>query len=156
MRGLAVMVLGLAGCAQVFGVPSVSEAQITLDAGDAQTGTVGTALPTPLAVTILDGNQRPMSGFPVTFTVTMASGTVSSDMVTSDSDGNAQVTWTIGTIAGDNRVEVHRAGFSGDDPLVFTATGVAGPATSLVSASGDGQTGVVATALAAPVVVTAQ
>ena len=53
----------------------------------------------PLVVQVLDGANRPVSGVPLTWTVT-GGGTVTPPTSTTDNDGKATVTWTLSTAAG--------------------------------------------------------
>ena len=55
-----------------------------------------------------------------------------------DSNGEAQVHWTLGTTAGNNSIQVNAAGLP---PLSCTATGVADSVETIVKVSGDAQAG---------------
>ena len=71
-----------------------------------------------------------------------------------DAFGSAQTTFMIGPTAGTNVIVAHAA--IADASVTFMASGVAGPATTLLASAGDAQVGVVGSALAAPFVATAQ
>jgi plastocyanin len=58
---------------------------------------------------------------------------------TTDADGIASTTWTLGTASGARSVTVTAAGVTGS-PLFFQATALPGPPTDLLPVSGAGQT----------------
>jgi adhesin/invasin len=104
-------------------------ASIAATAGEGQSATVNTAVATPPAVVIRDGDGNPVSGIPVVFAVASGGGSVSGATVTTGPEGVAQVGgWTLGTQAGPNtlRAEVEGLELQGS-PVTFTATGTAGP-----------------------------
>ena len=90
--------------------------------GDAQTGTVGQALPTTLQATALDSGGTVVPGATVTFRAG-AGGTASADSVqTTDASGHATLTaWTLGPRSGTQSLAVT----SGGATSTFTATAVA-------------------------------
>ena len=105
--------------------------------GDAQTGPVGGALNEELAVQVLDRLDIPISGVSVAFAVVSGGGSVDVANATTNSQGRAATTWTLGAAAGLNTAEASVTGLA---PVSFSATGVAG---SVVVNEGDGQTGLV-------------
>ena len=111
--------------------------------GDEQQGAAGVALAEPLVVEVRGKNGSPWAGAQVTFAVTDGSGTLSATTVTTDADGRASTTLTLGPQAGTNTVEVTVAGL---EPVIFTAIGLA-VAQSLGKPSGDGQEGAAGAAL---------
>lgn len=81
--------------------------------GDGQTVGVGEALPEPLVVKVLDGNEERFAGVPVTFEVTegegtmepaMAVGLIPTDAFEDAREGEAQTTFTAGTAIGPQTV----------------------------------------------------
>ncbi len=103
-------------------------ASIELVAGDDQTATVGEAVPIDPAVVVRDAGGNPLSGIPVTFTVTGGGGRVSGNTPVTGEDGVATVgEWKLGPSAGANTLEAEVVGqdLSGG-PVVFSATGQAG------------------------------
>jgi adhesin/invasin len=102
---------------------------IAATAGDGQSATVNTAVPTAPAVVIRDGDGNPVPGIPVTFAVASGGGSVSGGTVTTGADGIATAGgWTLGTTAGTNTLVAQVEGLElQGSPLTFTATGVAGP-----------------------------
>ena len=97
-----------------------------------QSDTVGTAVAIPPAVLVTDASGNPVSGVSVTFAVTSGGGSITGGSASSDANGIAALTsWTLGSAVGTNTVTATAAGLTGS-PVTFTATGVAGPGTSLV------------------------
>ncbi|HEU0015749.1 MAG TPA: Ig-like domain-containing protein, partial [Longimicrobium sp.] len=125
-------------------------AQLVKVSGDAQTGTVGTALPAPLRVALRLMDGRPVPGVAVSWST--SSGSLSPTGGTTDANGEVASTWTLGTTAGGQAATASAAGAT---PASFTATAAAGAATALQKAAGDGQTGSPGTALPNPVTVRA-
>jgi adhesin/invasin len=103
-------------------------ASIELAAGDDQTATVGEAVAVPPAVLVRDADDNPLSGIPVTFSVTGGGGSVSGSPSVTGADGIAAVgEWRLGPAAGENTLQAAVVGqdLSGG-PVVFSATGEAG------------------------------
>jgi adhesin/invasin len=103
-------------------------ASIELVAGDDQTATVGTTVPIAPSVMVRDADDNPLSGIPVTFTVTAGGGSVAGSPSVSGEDGVAAVgEWKLGPSVGENTLQAVVVGqdLSGG-PVVFSATGEAG------------------------------
>ena len=100
--------------------------------GDEQEAAAGAALSEPLVVVVRDQNNNPLAGAEVTFAVTSGGGTLSAPTATTDENGRAAGTLTLG-LPGINTVIVSVAGL---DPVTFTATAEATP-----DFDGDGETG---------------
>ena len=108
--------------------------------GDAQNGTVGTALAQPFVVEVRDENGAVFEGVPVMFTVTAGGGTVAPEIATTDADGRAESLLTLGSGPGTNTVEVSIERIV--QTVVFSAEGTAPPEPTAPSiVSGDNQTG---------------
>ncbi len=108
-------------------VPPAS--QIAVISGQAQTGTVGQALPAPIVVETRASDNLPVPGVQVVFALTLGGGTLSADTLVTNSLGRASVTLTLDQTPGPRTVQVSSAGL----PAVnVTATGVAGAPTQLV------------------------
>ena len=75
---------------------NTTPAAIALTAGNDQIGNVGAALPAPIAARVTNAQGNPVSGKAVNFAVTRGLGTVASTTVTTDNNGVAQTTWTLG------------------------------------------------------------
>jgi len=121
---------------------------IELDAGDAQTGEVGLALPTSPSVLVKDAFDNPVPGAEVVFVVTGGGGSVTGSPDTTSASGIATVgSWVLGNTKGPNGLDATLASVG---TVSFTATGVPGPATKLQILGGDGQSAVAGSAVANP------
>ena len=119
--------------------------------GNAQTGTVGKELDNPFVAEVQDQNGDGLSGITVSFAVTIGGGTVSATSVTTNSNGQASTTLTLGSAAGSNRVVASASGIT--QTRNFNATGQATVATTVVEVSGDSQAGDTDAALPHPFIV---
>ena len=121
--------------------------------GDNQNDTVGVALAQPFVVEVRDENGEVFEGVPVVFTVTAGGGTVQPEIATTDADGLAQSTLTLGSDPGTNTVEVGIEGIA--QTVVFSAEATLPPPmpTTLSIISGDNQSGLTGDPLANPFVV---
>lgn len=132
---------------------------VVIEAGNNQTGTVGTALATPLIVRIRDSSGNPVVGTTVIFAITSGGGTLTPSIATTDANGRAQAAWTLGSFAGAQTATAT----AGSKTLTFVATGASAGGggggggaltpSQLVLVSGNGQTGNVGQTLASPIVV---
>lgn len=121
-------------------------ASVTLLTGAAQSVTVATSVPLAPSVVVRDAHGNPVPGVPVTFAVTAGGGSISGGATTTNAIGVASLgAWTLGTVAGSNALS---ATVSGLPPVAIGATGLAGPAATMVAHAGAGQTATVATAVA--------
>jgi hypothetical protein len=121
--------------------------------GDGQSAPVSSVLPEPLMVQVTDGFGNPIPGVDITWTAD-AGGSVTDAHTTTGPDGLTSVRRTLGPSAGTQHTLASAPGLAGS-PVDFTHTAVAGAATVLELVSGDEQSGLVGTALPAPLVVRA-
>ena len=84
-----------------------------------QQGPAGGILGDPFVVRVLDQNGDPVAGATVTFTVTTGEGTLSVTTATTDENGRAATTLTLGSQPGTNTVVATAADL---EPVTFTAT----------------------------------
>jgi hypothetical protein len=91
--------------------------------GEDQVGLVGARLADSLVVKVTDQQGDPLSNVTVTWAMISGGGTLSQTRSRTDIDGLARIAWTLGTVAGVNKLNATVSGLS---PLVFTATGRAG------------------------------
>jgi Bacterial Ig-like domain (group 1)/IPT/TIG domain len=131
--------------------PNPTPTTLAKVAGDNQAGVVGSMLPTTLTVQVNDQNGNPMSAVNVTFAA--AQGSVSAATVNTDANGQASVSWTLGITAGQQQVAA-RVTSVASITTTFTATAGAAAADAVSGTAGDGQTGLVSTALTSPLEVT--
>jgi hypothetical protein len=122
-----------------------------------QSATVNMAFTNGLGVVVKDASNNPVSGVNVTFTApaTGASGTFSNTTATimamTNSSGVAAVPFTANTAAGAYMVSATATSLP---TVTFSLTNNAGPAASVVYDSGSGQSAVINTPFANPLVVT--
>jgi plastocyanin len=107
--------------------------------GNGQTGTVGQVLADPLTVVVTQGGQ-PAASVTVNWSTTAGGGAMTPPSGTTDANGMASSSWTLGPVSGSQTARATIAGASGS-PVTFSATAIAGAAATLAKAAGDGQTG---------------
>jgi len=117
--------------------------------GDNQQGIVGTNLGSPLVVRVIDIHGNAVANALVDFAVEQGGGSVSPAQATTSADGQASTILTLGTTAGVNKVRATVPQLNGFYVL-FTARGMAGPATAMAYHSGNEQTGTVGRELVFP------
>ncbi len=117
--------------------------------GDEQQGPAGADLAEPFVIKVRDQNGNTLAGAAVTFEATAGGGTLSAQIVATDTSGMVAVTLTLGAQPGTNTVV---ATVSGLDPVTFTATGLA-IARTMKKASGDEQQGAAGAELAEPLTI---
>ena len=101
-----------------------------------QTGTVGTALSTPLSVKVVDQNGNAISGATVSWAVAANNGSLSGSTSATDASGIATIVWTLPGAAGNYSAT---ASLANGQAVTFTATATAATATSLSIVSGNNQ-----------------
>lgn len=133
-------------------------ASVTRSAGQSQTATVNSAVAVAPAVLVRDQFNNPVAGISVTFAPAGGSGSVTGGTTTTNASGVATVgSWTLGTVAGGNTLNVTVTGIGGA-PLTFSATGTPGAAANLAVSTGNNQAAIAGQAVTTPpaVVVTDQ
>jgi alpha-tubulin suppressor-like RCC1 family protein len=134
--------------------PSGPPAAIVVASGNDQQATVGTALPQPVVVRVVDASDRPVVDALVTFVVTSGGGSVALGTAETDEDGHARDFWTLGTSAAvAQTVEARIAGSAALLVATFSATATPGAPTALAIAGGNSQTAQVQATLPAPLAV---
>lgn len=127
--------------------------QLTIVSGDNQTGGVGQPLPNPIVVQLTGAG----SGIPLVFSVVAGGGSVAHPSVMTDATGTAQVSWTLGTTAGPNAVQVAVQNIPQISPVTLHATGeTIGAPARLAIVAGNNQTGAAGFPLPDPLVVQVQ
>lgn len=124
--------------------------------GNHQTATIGTILPDPLVVEVLDSAGQPVAGQPVVFSLSGNNGTLADGgrrvVAVTGTSGRAGAQFTLGTRAGvaNQVVEASAAGFAG--PAVFTATALPAAPETIVVDSGGLQVGVAGRGVPRPLI----
>ena len=90
--------------------------------GNNQTGSAGQPLANPFVVKVTDAKGNLVSGATVTFAVTAGGGVLSPAIATTNTQGLASTTLTLGSNAGVNTVSASSGALTGS-PLTFNATG---------------------------------
>ncbi len=127
----------------------ITVSKTTAGSGDAQTGTVGQPLASPIQVVVTE-NGSPAAGATVNWSTTTAGGTLTPASGATNADGVASSSWLLGTVSGAQTAGATVSGASGS-PVTFTATAAAAAAATVAKAGGDGQTGEINRQLALPV-----
>jgi len=104
--------------------------------GQSLSGVVGQSLSAPVTVLVTDQNGAPVANATVSWAVNASSGTLSAPSSTTDANGMASVTWTLGTVAG---VDSLTAQLSNGASAIITATAAPSSVASLTIMSGDNQ-----------------
>jgi len=130
-------IAALGACDSEDFINVVAGTQLVISAPtNGQTAPVGTALPLPLSVRVLDPAGNPVAGATVSWAVIGNGGAVSAATSESDVYGDASVVWTMPALTGVYSVQASlRSGATAD----FTATATAGPVAQLVLLSGQDQ-----------------
>jgi lysophospholipase L1-like esterase/uncharacterized protein YjdB len=116
-------------------------AKIVTVAGDGQSVVAGTAVSVAPSVKVTDAIGDPIANVAVNFAVTTGGGSITGAATTTNADGVATAgTWTLGTKAALNTLTATSPVIAGVS-VVFTAAGVAGPATTVAGFAGNNQTG---------------
>lgn len=137
----AVLVVLVAACGgSDGGTPPADVNTMTINAGDGQTASVGSAPAVAPSVKITNQNQSPVANIAVTFAVASGGGQVTGGSTTTNAGGIATAgTWTMGTVPGMNTLTATAAGVNGS-PLTFTATANAASPATMTKQAGDNQT----------------
>ncbi len=115
-------------------------ASITIEGGDGQTGSAGSALPAPLEVRAFDSEGHVAVGARVLFSVVSGGGSVGDPETVTDGEGRASTIWSLGTEAGEpQRARAVGTGEDSDAEVVFEATALSGPPADIRTVSGGGQ-----------------
>ena len=124
--------------------------ELEIISGIDQAGLPGDALEKAFVVEVRDQSDKPFPGVEVTFSVSSGDGTLSATGATTDSNGRAESTLTLGPNPGTNTVTVSVTG--SQETRTFTAEGIRMPKT-LEIISGADQEGLPGEVLEKPFVV---
>ena len=119
------------GTSAPFTVDAGAATAIALTSGNNQSAGYNGTLANPFVVTVTDAYGNPVLGTSVTFVIATVPGgatgqSLSDTDVTTDGNGQAQSTLTLGNTTGAYTVVAESDGLSGS-PVVFTASALAGP-----------------------------
>jgi len=132
--------LGLSACGDGVGLPDEgAPARIVVVSGDTQSGAAGGTLGQALVVRVSDSQDRPVADQGVGFAIDVGGGQVTPASATTNSEGLASTTWTLGPTAGQQRVRAQANGNGAPANLAVnvTASAFSGSAGRLELVSGD-------------------
>lgn len=150
-RRLALLLLcaAVAACSDSTGPPR-TPAEVLIEDGNEQEAVVGTELPEPIVVRLVDDRGRPVADRLVKFQPVSGGGSVLASEVTTDQDGVAQDRWRLGTSTLEEQVlQATVVDTETGEEIVsalITATALPGAPTQLTVA-GDPQSGQAGVAL---------
>ena len=139
---------------------SLQQQRIVIVSGNHQTAPISTTLPEPLVVRLIDAAGAPVANRAVTFQVVKSEGTIASGdeqvqqrVVTTDDQGTAAATFTLGSRSGvgNNQISASAVGFAGT--IVFAESATVGPPAQINIVSGTDQRGAVSQPLPLPFVI---
>ena len=118
------------------GFDNVAHPALLKTSGDRQEGTPGAMLKTPFVVEAMDEHGEPLVGVPIQFEMLHGGGILSAQTATTDAQGTAQVTLTLGAAAGINKVKASSEGI--ESWVLFTAVGTEEVPQLVADVNGDG------------------
>lgn len=135
MQNSVIRILAAIGCAGALlgcNDPPVSPGPVHLKVLRAppEAGVPGWLLADTIRIQVVDAHDSPRAGVFVTWAVTQGGGQVSQTTATTDESGVLWVRWTLGPIAGNNRLQVKLE----DDSTAFDVLGTAFRAEQIASA----------------------
>jgi plastocyanin len=149
---LAVSAAGCSDSGPGTNPDTTTPAAITVASGNNQTADVGAELGAPLVVRVSNAGNAPLQGVTVDWSVLSGGGALGSASSTTNAQGQAQTTYTVGAAAGANQVRAAVRGSAGLT-TAFTVTAVDNTPASMLKVSGDNQSATVSQSLANPLVV---
>ena len=145
----AATALSLVGCGGDSSTGSGgTPASIRIAAVPAASGTAGATLAAAPTFVVRDASGKPLGGVPVTIAVVAGGGTIAAAPQRSGAGATPVGTWTLGQVAGENRLQI---AVSGVKPETVTVSGVAGAPTAIAVARGNDQSAFAGRAVATPV-----
>jgi hypothetical protein len=144
------LAMGLAACHDDSTSAPRTATTVTILSGNAQSGTVGAALASPIVLQVNDQNGNALSGVAVNLTLGSTFGSVPSAQLTTDANGQVSINWTLGTVAGTDTLVAQVGSLPVLDVLATATPDV--PA-SLTVVTGDDQSGPAGATLASPMTV---
>ena len=115
---------------------NVAHPALLKTSGDGQEGAGGATLKTPFVVEAMDEHGEPIVGKTVQFDILAGGGTLSAQTATTDAQGTARVTLTLGAAAGINKVKASSEGI--ESWVLFTAVGTEEVLQLVSDVNGDG------------------
>jgi len=104
----------------VIGATAIMPSDLVIAQGNNQVARVSTALPVQLVIRVTGGNNVPMPGITVAFSITSGGGSISPQSAVTNALGEVSVRWTLGSQVGPQSASI-TAGSLG--PITVNATG---------------------------------
>ena len=124
---------------------AATPARLDVVSGNNQNAVVGTQLPDPLVVRVVDASGNPVRDQLVNFRIVKGGGSVFAGAASTNADGIVQERWTLGTVARDTQQAEARAVDNRTGAAIvfatFKAVGQPGAAADLRKVKGDAQPG---------------
>lgn len=130
---------------------AAAPASFTLHGGNDQAGTVGTPLPSALAVRVTDQFNNPVNGTVVSWSRTAGTGTLAGPTSTTDAEGIARMAYTLGQRPGSDTIVATTNALPGA-MVTFSVSAGPGSAARITAIGGSGQSSAPGGALANPLV----
>jgi hypothetical protein len=137
-----------------------TQQRILMVSGNNQIGPVGSKLPQPLVVQVVNASGQALPNVQLNFNVTKSDGQLTAFpqqgrqlTVSTDGNGEASASFQLGTRvgAGNNQVEISSPGFAG--VVTFSETSTIGAASQIHDIAGESQKGIIGQPLPEPYVV---
>ena len=115
---------------------NVAHPALLKTSGDGPEGAPGATLKTLFVVEAMDAHGKPLVGVPIQFEMLHGGGILSAQTATTDAQGTARVTLTLGAAAGINKVKASSKGIQ--SYVLFTAAATEEPPHPAADVNGDG------------------
>ena len=115
---------------------NVAHPALLKTSGDSQEGAPGATLKTPFVVEAMDEHGKPIGGKTVAFDILAGGGILSAQTATTNAQGKAQFTLTLGAAAGINKVKATAQGIQ--SWVLFTAVATDSAPRLVADVNGDG------------------
>ena len=116
---------------------NVAHPALLKTSGDGQEGAPAATLKTAFVVEVMDEHGKPIVGIPVQFDILAGGGRLSAQTATTDAQGLARVTFTLGAASGINKVKATSEGIA--SWVLFTAVGTEEVPQLVADVNGDGE-----------------
>ena len=131
--------------------PDTTPAALDRVSGNGQTGTTGTVLSSPFVIAVRNAGGDPLANVTVEWTVQGGGGSLTDASSTTNAQGQAQTTYTLGTTAGTQTVRATVPGTALEATFTVMATAPVDPTpASIQITGGDDQSGLVGDPLVDP------
>lgn len=129
--------------------PTIPQTTLSIVSGNLQSGATSVIFPDPLRIQLLN-NGSPLVGHQVLWTIVSGpAGVISTSTSATDASGLAQVFFTAGVNPGTTVIRATYLNYTAD----FTLVSVGQTNSSLITVSGNSQSGIIGTSLSQPLVV---